>query len=57
MSKQETTLPDASYVAIPLWRIQQALRDYADAMEQGVVPERSGPDAIRHAALIMEHVI
>lgn len=41
---------------IPVWRVQQVLRDYADAIEQGAAPDRSGSEALRQAALIMKHV-
>jgi hypothetical protein len=41
---------------IPAWRVQQVLRDYADAIEQGEAPFRDGPGALRQAALMMANV-
>jgi hypothetical protein len=41
---------------IPLWRIQEALRGYADAMESGTTPMLSGPEALREACRIMKSV-
>jgi hypothetical protein len=48
--------PELDEFLLPVWRVQQVLRDYADAIEQGSVPHRSGPEALRQSALMMANV-